>query len=134
MNRWKELNESALDVESVDLMKVTANLGNLLPKLGFTFRSMKGELRYTTANKEIMFQTTFPTISKLGEKYKLTRFDVIIMDNGDVVVNASDRNTKYLVTLERVGNIRTVSNLYKSNGIFKKQLEFATNEIKSNLE
>jgi len=49
-------------------------------------------------------------------------------------VNASNNKRKYLVPFVKVGNIRTASKLYSSNGLFNKQIEFAVGEIKENLE
>jgi len=135
MNRWQRvIAEDKLDVEQIDQKKLIFNLKQITAKLGLSFRNVVPEIRLTFTNVELVFRFGSPSIVDVNGSTKLYNFDVIIQNNGDIVVNASNKDMKHLVDLNRVGNVKTLNNLYDRRGLFQKQIEFAIKTIKDNLE
>jgi hypothetical protein len=116
-------------LQAVPLDKVSKNLSSLLKNNGVKLSKVSGKYQPVFGSAELQFKIENASI----DGTKISNFTFIVQSGGDVVVNASGAGRKHLVTLTRVGNIKDLSKLEDSKGIFADIVKFTIEEIRDTI-
>jgi len=119
-----------LKLGGVDLKSLESNFTSLLKTAGVKFKRVDVVLQSVFGgSKEI--QMRFDDTTVKGTPVDNFRFQ--ISSTGDVTANASSKSVKNLVTLNRVGHIKSVDRLTERRGLLKDIIDFTVQEILDNI-